>query len=87
MFSISLSVYFCFDGAGDLTAVIYEVKNTWGDQIAYVRPAGGAYRHEQVKEMSVSPFIAITRPTASTSRRRAPASRCASASRVPKARR
>ncbi len=58
-----LSVYFCHDAADDLTAVIYEVKNTFGDQIAYVRPAGaprgGAYRHEQSKEMVVSPFIAM----------------------------
>jgi DUF1365 family protein len=58
-----LSVYFCFDASGALIAVIYEVKNTYGDQIAYVRPAGapsgGAYRHEQVKEMCVSPFIAM----------------------------
>lgn len=56
-----LSVYYCRDGAGVLTAVIYEVKNTFGDQIAYVLPAGeprgGAYRHTQIKEMYVSPFI------------------------------
>jgi DUF1365 family protein len=58
-----LSVYYCRDGAGVLTAVIYEVKNTFGDQIAYVLPAGaprgGAYRHTQGKDMYVSPFIAM----------------------------
>lgn len=58
-----LSVYFCHDEDDGLAAVIYEVKNTYGDQIAYVRPAGelrgGTYRHEQAKEMHVSPFIAM----------------------------
>ncbi len=58
-----LSVYFCYDDAGGLTAVIYEVKNTFGDQIAYVRPAGapsgGAYHQRQLKAMPVSPFIAM----------------------------
>lgn len=58
-----LSVYFCHDGAGDLAAVIYEVKNTFGEQIAYVQaagmPRGGSYRHRQDKAMYVSPFIAM----------------------------
>lgn len=58
-----LSVYFCYDAAGGLEAVVYEVKNTWGDQIAYALPAGerrgGAHRHAQDKEMDVSPFIAM----------------------------
>lgn len=58
-----LSVYYCRDGAGVLTAVIYEVKNTFGDQIAYVLPVGpprgGAYRHTRGKDMYVSPFIAM----------------------------
>lgn len=58
-----LSIYYCHDGAGALTAMIYEVKNTFGDQIAYVLPAGtprgGAYRQTQHKDMYVSPFIAM----------------------------
>jgi hypothetical protein len=58
-----LSVYYCQDEGGRLTALIYEVKNTFGEQIAYVRPAGapegGAVRHRQPKTMRVSPFIAM----------------------------
>ena len=56
-----LSVYFCYDETGQLYANIYEVKNTYGDQVAYVLPAsersGGAIRQTQAKEMYVSPFI------------------------------
>lgn len=56
-----LSVYYCFDADDRLSALIYEVKNTFGDQIAYALPAGpeagGAYRQMQGKEMYVSPFI------------------------------
>lgn len=56
-----LSVFFCHDAAGRLESVVYEVKNTFGDQIPYVigaEPGGdGAFRHEQTKEMFVSPFI------------------------------
>ena len=40
---------------------IYEVKNTFGDQVPYVFEAkidkDGAIRHSQKKEMYVSPFI------------------------------
>jgi uncharacterized protein len=58
-----LSVYYCY-GTGDrLEALVYEVKNTWGDQVAYALPAGpargGAHRQRQGKEMVVSPFIAM----------------------------
>ncbi|MEM9430393.1 MAG: DUF1365 domain-containing protein [Pseudomonadota bacterium] len=55
-----LTVYYAYD-AGGLAALIYEVKNTFGGQIAYVLPAGakegGHYRQRQGKEMYVSPFI------------------------------
>lgn len=58
-----LSVYFCYGETGELSSVVYEVKNTFGDQIAYVLGAGaargGVHRHEQVKEMYVSPFIGM----------------------------
>jgi uncharacterized protein len=58
-----LSVYFCYDAADRLEALVYEVKNTWGDQIAYAVPAGaargGAHRQVQGKEMAVSPFIGM----------------------------
>lgn len=58
-----LSVYFCDDRAGRLSSVIYEVKNTMGDQHAYVLAAepgpDGAVRHDQAKAFFVSPFIAM----------------------------
>lgn len=56
-----LSIYYCFDRNGALSALIYEVKNTFGDQHAYALPAGpaegGAHRQAQDKEFFVSPFI------------------------------
>jgi DUF1365 family protein len=58
-----LSVYYCFGADDALHAVLYEVKNTFGEQIAYVIPAGpergGAHRHCQMKAMPVSPFIGM----------------------------
>lgn len=58
-----LSVFFCEDADGRLESVIYEVKNTFGDQIPYVLAAepgaDGAVRHEQGKAMFVSPFIGM----------------------------
>jgi DUF1365 family protein len=56
-----LSVYYCYRADGALQSVVYEVKNTFGDQIPYVidirTDADGAARHEQAKGMFVSPFI------------------------------
>ncbi|MFO1070182.1 MAG: DUF1365 domain-containing protein [Geminicoccaceae bacterium] len=57
-----LSIYFCHDRAGALRAIVYEVKNTFGDQHCYVfavRPESGAMTHACAKEMYVSPFIAM----------------------------
>ena len=58
-----LTVYYCYDDADHLSSVIYEVKNTFGEQIAYTLPvgdeAGGAYRQTQRKRMYVSPFIGM----------------------------
>ena len=56
-----LSVYFCEDAAGRLESLVYEVKNTFGDQIAYVVDASGEgmRRHRQGKAMFVSPFIGM----------------------------
>ncbi|MAI97862.1 MAG: hypothetical protein CML37_04130 [Rhodobacteraceae bacterium] len=55
-----LSIYFCYIG-GKLSSIIYEVKNTYGDQIPYVFAAepsqDGAIRHAKEKEMYVSPFL------------------------------
>lgn len=58
-----LSVYYCEDADGRLTHVVYEVKNTFGDQHAYVLPADadghGTIRHGVDKGFYVSPFIAM----------------------------
>ncbi|MEO0999087.1 MAG: DUF1365 domain-containing protein [Pseudomonadota bacterium] len=58
-----LSTYFCYDAAGQLESLVYEVKNTFGDQMVYALPAGpvegGAHRQEQDKRFYVSPFIAM----------------------------
>ncbi|MEO1720924.1 MAG: DUF1365 domain-containing protein [Pseudomonadota bacterium] len=59
-----LSVYFCEDAAGRLESVIYEVKNTFGDQHTYVMAADegrdGVARHGAEKGFFVSPFIGMT---------------------------
>jgi len=58
-----LSVYFCEDDTGRLESVIYEVKNTFGDQHTYVLRADpdpdGAVRHDAGKGFFVSPFIGM----------------------------
>ncbi|MEE2773424.1 MAG: DUF1365 domain-containing protein [Pseudomonadota bacterium] len=54
------SVYFCYTKSA-LSCIVYEVKNTFGEQIAYVRRVqtdkDGVIRHEHEKELFVSPFI------------------------------
>ena len=59
-----LSVYYAYDAAGALLGVLYEVKNTFGGQHAYVLPADaghrgidGRIRHGVAKSFYVSPFI------------------------------
>lgn len=68
-----LSVYFCEDEGGDLSAVVYEVKNTFGDQHTYVLPADqgrdGAVRHGTDKAFFVSPFIGMDQSYRFTFRR------------------
>ena len=58
-----LSVFWCYATDGRLQSVIYEVKNTFGDQYPYALPADldadGAIRHAQPKEFFVSPFIGM----------------------------
>lgn len=67
-----LSVYFCHDAGGRLYGVIYEVKNTFGDQHAYVLPADpdadGAVRHGVAKGFFVSPFLGMDQTYAFTLR-------------------
>ena len=58
-----LSVYYCYDKAGDLTALVYEVRNTVGGMQHYVLPVAAGMldeagvRQEQAKAFYVSPFL------------------------------
>lgn len=58
-----LSVYYCYDHDGDLTALIYEVRNTFGERHTYVCPIEpgqmnvSGIRQERTKIFYVSPFI------------------------------
>jgi DUF1365 family protein len=57
-----LSVYFCYDPANTLRAIVYEVKNTFGGQRAYTLPvderrSDGQIRQACGKDFYVSPFI------------------------------
>jgi hypothetical protein len=58
-----LSVYYCHDRAGRLAAIVYEVKNTFGEQHAYTLPveavaaASGWLQQRCAKAFYVSPFI------------------------------
>ena len=58
-----LSVYFCTNADGALESVVYQVKNTFGDQHPYVVAADtapdGAARHGVDKGFFVSPFIGM----------------------------
>lgn len=55
-----IAFYFCHDASGRLGAVVHQVKNTFGDQTAYVLPvdeAPGTIRQSARKKMHVSPFF------------------------------
>ncbi|MBO6755409.1 MAG: DUF1365 domain-containing protein [Roseibium sp.] len=58
-----LSVYYAYDASGALTAVVYEVRNTFGGLHTYVAPvrpgqlSDAGLRQDQAKEFYVSPFI------------------------------
>lgn len=65
-----LSVFFCYDAADRLRAVLYEVKNTFGDQHGYlieVPPSSNTGRHNAPtvaqrveKRFHVSPFLPLS---------------------------
>jgi len=61
-----LSVYYCYDRSETLRAIVYEVKNTFGDQHAYVIPVpagrngGEAITQSCDKTFFVSPFIGMS---------------------------
>jgi hypothetical protein len=54
-----LSIYFCHRADGALSAIVYEVNNTFGDRHSYVLPVRGGPRVEQAcaKRLHVSPFM------------------------------
>jgi hypothetical protein len=56
-----LSIYFCDRADGSPGAVLYEVKNTFGDQHGYLTPIAGEapWRHGADKIFYVSPFIGM----------------------------
>jgi len=55
-----LTVYFCLDADGEPVLMIYEVRNTFGEDLTYILPAGpdqgGTYSHAIDKNFYVSPF-------------------------------
>lgn len=58
-----LSIYFCYRKSGDLTAVVYEVHNTFGERHSYCLAAtvdaDGNVRQRTDKAFFVSPFIGM----------------------------
>lgn len=60
-----ISVWFCHHRNGDLAAVIYEVRNTFGERRCYLIPTGGTpsgdrvIRHRCAKAFHVSPFLPV----------------------------
>ena len=55
-----LTVYWCLDGEGRPLLMIYEVRNTFGEHLTYVLPAGedrgGTWTQGTAKRFGVSPF-------------------------------
>ena len=54
-----ISVFWCFDDAGDQAAVVVEVHNTYGDRHAYVVHPDEQGRARTDKAMYVSPFHGV----------------------------
>lgn len=59
-----LSVFFCYDADDRLRAVLYEVKNTFGDQHGYLievppQTAGLTIEQSATKQFHVSPFLPL----------------------------
>lgn len=63
-----LSVYYCYDAADAVIAVVYEVNNTFGQRHTYVIPVDATHRHnagqriQQTcdKRFHVSPFLPLS---------------------------
>ncbi|PPR12218.1 MAG: hypothetical protein CFH41_00252 [Alphaproteobacteria bacterium MarineAlpha11_Bin1] len=58
-----LSIYYCSDDAGQLAAILYEVKNTFGDQHGYLFGVDNSIKvpqkHVANKVLHVSPLISM----------------------------
>jgi DUF1365 family protein len=54
-----ITVYWCYDAAGELVAHAAEVHNTYGGRHAYVLPRDAQGEHLVSKAMYVSPFYAV----------------------------
>lgn len=57
-----LSVFYCYDGEGVLEAILYEVRNTFGEKHNYliaVEDGAGRIRQFAEKKFHVSPFMAM----------------------------
>ena len=50
-----LTTYYCYDDAGDLRCLVFEVSNTFGEHYTYVVPSGEA-QSSHPKRFHVSPF-------------------------------
>jgi DUF1365 family protein len=55
-----LSVFWCYDGRGQLACVVAEVHNTYGERHAYLLRPGADGKAEQDKELHVSPFFDVS---------------------------
>jgi DUF1365 family protein len=61
-----LSVYYCYDDKGHLAALLYEVRNTFGEMHSYVAPIEtheidpSGIKQERDKLFYVSPFLDMT---------------------------
>jgi DUF1365 family protein len=61
-----LSIYYCYDAQERLSALVYEVRNTFGQSHSYVAPISGGevaasgVRQERDKLFYVSPFLDMT---------------------------
>jgi DUF1365 family protein len=60
-----LTIFFCWDAGGTLRALVYEVKNTFGEQHCYVLPVESGRQPQRPirqscdKRFHVSPFIGM----------------------------
>jgi DUF1365 family protein len=60
-----LSIYYCYDADGEMAALVYEVRNTFGESHSYVAPLRalaphGRIRQQRDKLFYVSPFLDMT---------------------------